>query len=160
VTGESAARSGSAGRCAQGEEGFAGGFGGLAFGLLLFVVGTLLVATAWGVIDTKVAVDASARQAARTYVEAPDASAAGAAAVEAADATLRGYGRRPSLASVRVLAGGFARCERITIEVSYPAPLVVLPWIGRVGIGVPVSARHSEIVDPFRSGLMGVSSCP
>ena len=64
-------------RGGAGEAGFAGGLEGLLFGLLLFVVGTLLVATAWGAVDTKFAVDAAARQAVRTYVEAPDSAAAG-----------------------------------------------------------------------------------
>lgn len=144
----------------RGEEGFAGGFAGLLFGLLVFVAGTLLVAYAWAVIDTKTATAEAARQAARTFVEAPDASAAAAQADQAADQALAGYGRDPYRASVRLVSGGFARCARITIAVSYPAPLFELPFLGPVGKGEPVRSEHSELVDPFRSGLPGQAQCP
>lgn len=148
-------------RTRRGEDGFAGGFEGMLFGLLIFVAGTLLVAYAWGVVDTKTATGEAARQAARTYVEAPDAAAAAQEAGLAADAALAGYGRDPSRARVVVAtaAGGFTRCDRITISVSYPAPLVDLPFIGSMGRAQPVTSRHSEIVDPFRSGVPGVATC-
>ncbi len=147
------------GRRGVDEAGFVGGFEGLLFGLLVFVVGTLLVAAAWGVVDTKTAVDVSARQAARTYVEAPDATLAGAEAQEAADAALSGYGRDPSKAKVVLVQGSFSRCDRITVAVSYRAPLMILPFVGRVGTGMPVRAEHSELVDPYRSGLAGTAGC-
>jgi len=144
----------------EAEAGFVGGFEGLLFGLLIFVVGTLMVAAAWAVVDTKFAVDAAARQAVRTYVEAPDAAEAGPRSREAAAATLAGYGRSVPAAEIRLVAGTFARCARVTIEVSEPSPLVVLPWIGAVGSGERVAAEHSELVDPFRAGLGGTSPCP
>ena len=140
------------------EAGFIGGFEGLLFGLLLFVVGTLFVTHAWAVVDTKAATEAAARQAARTYVEA-SSEAAASAAQRAAAATLSGYGRAPARANVRLAAGTFGRCQRITIAVSYPAPLLILPWLGRVGSAETVQARHSELVDPYRSGLPGTSVC-
>jgi hypothetical protein len=143
----------------RGEDGFAGGFEGLLFGLLLFVAGTLLIAFAWGVLDTKTATGEAARQAVRTYVEAPDASSAPKEAQSAADAALAGYGRNPSLAKVALVGGTFARCDRVTISVSYPAPLVELPFLGPLGRGLSVQSRHSELVDPFRSGLRGVAEC-
>ncbi len=143
----------------QGDDGFAGGFEGLLFGLLIFVAGTLLVAYAWGVVDTKTATGEAARQAVRTYVEAPDASTAAQQADVAAAAALAGYGRDPRRATVAVAAAGFARCDRVTISVSYPAPLVDLPFIGEVGRAQSVSSRHSELMDPFRSGVPGIASC-
>jgi hypothetical protein len=141
------------------EDGFVGGFEGLLFGLLLFIVGTLMVANAWGVVDTKTATELAARQAARTYTEAPNASVAAAVAQQAADQALAAYGRDPARASVRLLSGGFGRCQRITISVTYPAPLLVLPWIGRVGTAESVHAVHSELVDPYRTGLPGTALC-
>lgn len=144
---------------AEDASGFVGGFEGLLFGLLLFVVGTLLVATAWATVDTKFAVDAAARQAVRSYVEAPNAAVAGGQSEAAALAALAGYGRPSSAAGVRLVEGAFTRCDRVTIEVSEPAPVLILPWVGRVGSGEKVSAEHSELVDPFRSGLPGASSC-
>jgi hypothetical protein len=145
-------------RC-SGEEGFVGGFEGLLFGVLIFVVGTLLVAHAWAVVDTKFAVVEAAKQAARTYVEAPSATVAGPEAEQAADQALAGYGRDQRLAEVSLVSGSFGRCQRITIAVSYPAPLLELPVVGRMGSGETVRADHSELVDPYRSGLPGTSSC-
>lgn len=142
------------------EGGFAGGLEGLVFGLLLFVVGTLLVATVWSAVDTKLAVTEAARQAARSYVEAPDAALAVMTARDAADASLRGYGRQPSRGQVELVGGRFSRCDRVTIAVRYPAPVVVLPFVGRVGTAGWISATHSELVDPFHSGLPGSATCP
>jgi hypothetical protein len=148
----------------RGDDGFAGGFEGLLFGLLIFVVGVLLIAYAWAVVDTKSATGEAARQAVRTFVEAPDGFSAANEADQAAAAALAGYGRDPSLATVelgsgRLGSGQFARCSRITISVSYPAPLFQLPFIGRLGSGVTVRSEHSELVDPFRSGLAGAATC-
>jgi hypothetical protein len=141
------------------EAGFVGGLWGWIFGLLIFVVGTLLVARTWAVVDTKFAVDAAARQAVRTYVQAPNGQEAGSEAQQAADAALGGYGRIPGEATIALVSGTFSRCSLITIKVSYPAPMLVLPWLGRVGHSGRVSAVHSELVDPFRAGLPGTSSC-
>lgn len=146
------------GRC-RGDDGFAGGFAGLLFGLLLFVAGTLLVAYAWAIVDTKSATTEAARQAARTYVEAPDPGTAASAATIAAEQALTGYGRDPARARVDVSAGTYARCQRVTIAVSYPAPLFDLPFLGAVGNGASVKSGHSELVDPFRSGLPGAAPC-
>jgi hypothetical protein len=143
----------------SGEDGFVGGFEGLLFGFLIFVVGTLIVAHAWGIVDTKFAVVEAAKQAARTYVEAPSAAVAGPEAQQAADQALAGYGRVPGRAAVSLESGDFGRCQRITIAVSYPAPILELPVVGRVGTGQSVRADHSELVDPYRTGLPGTSSC-
>ena len=143
----------------RGDDGFVGGFEGLLFGMLFFVIGTLLIGFAWGVVDTKAATGLAAQEAVRTYVEAPDASSAAASASTAADQALSGYGRDPARASVTLVSGQFSRCSRVTISVSYPAPLLQLPILGRLGQGETISSSHSEIVDPFRTGLSGVSSC-
>lgn len=142
-----------------GEAGFVGGFAGLLFGFLLFVVGTLLVANAWAVVDTKDAATEAARQAARTYVEAPDADVAYQQALSAADAALAGFGRDPDRAQMTLMSGDFARCARVTIQVTYPAPLLYLPIVGQVGTGQRVRADQSELVDAYRSGLPGTAAC-
>jgi hypothetical protein len=142
-----------------GDAGFAGGFEGLLFGFLLFVAGTLLVAYAWAVVDTKAAMEDAALQGARTFVEAPSPGPAISAAEQSAADALIGYGRVPSRAEVSLAAGSFGRCQRVTISVSYPAPLLVLPFVGRIGTGQRVRAEHSELVDPYRSGLPGTAAC-
>jgi hypothetical protein len=140
------------------DAGFAGGIEGLVFGLLIFVCGALLVGNAWAVVDTKLAADAAAREAARTYVEAPNSQAAAAGADQAASAALAGYGRS-ARAAVSLSSGTFGRCQRITIQVRDQAPFVQLPFVGRIGGAEEVSARHSELVDPYRSGLPGTAAC-
>ena len=141
------------------EDGFAGGAEGLLFGLLLFVVGTLLIGNAWAVVDAKLALDAASREATRTYVESSDAATAGHDAEMAAVETLRGYGRDPARASVAIDGAPFGRCVRVRIVVSYRIPLVAVPIIGGRGSGEVVSSQHSEVVDPYRSGLAGAAAC-
>ena len=154
---ESGGRAGSG--PAQEADGFVGGFEGLLFGFLLFVAGTLLISYAWAVVDTKAATEEAARQAARTYVEASSATLAASSARSAAAAALAGYGRDPNRATVDLAVGSFGRCERVTISVEYPAPLLALPFVGRVGTGQDVRADSSELVDPYRTGLPGTSEC-
>jgi hypothetical protein len=52
---------------------------------------------------------------------------------------------------------GFARCARATFEVHYQVPMLTLPWIGGVGDGIGVTSRHSELIDPLRSGVPGAA---
>jgi len=140
------------------EAGFAGGLAGLLFGFLIFGLGTLLVGYGWAVVQTKAAVVDAARQAARSYVEAPDAPDAYDSARTAADASLSARGRDPGQASLQLSSGAFGRCARITVTVGYPAPVLVLPLSGLFG-GSTVKAEHSELVDPYRSGLPGSAQC-
>jgi hypothetical protein len=143
----------------------AGGIEALPFGVLVFVVGALLVANAWAVIDAKLAVSSAAREATRTYIEAPasltsdEAFDAARAAAEAAFAAQRGSPRRPELRLAAGDRGSRQRCTRVTAEATFRVPAVTVPWIGGFGRGITVRARHSEIVDPFRSGLTGTADC-
>jgi len=145
-----------------GDGGQVGGIEVLPFGVLIFVVGSLLITNAWGVVDAEVAADAAAHQAVRTYVEAPDGAAATSRAQAAAAATLAGYGRRPELMHVRIERAGdepFARCVPATVEIDYPVPAIRLPWIGGYGHAFDVHARHTELIDPYRTGLSGQATC-
>ena len=138
------------------------GIEALPFGLLIFVIGALLITNAWAVVDTKIAVDAAAREAVRAYVEAPDATAGRTAAITAADDTIAGHGRPASHLTVDITheAGQpFARCVRVTVAVHYPVPALRLPWIGGLGHAFDVRAHHAERIDPYRSGLAGTAPC-
>jgi len=141
------------------EDGFAGGAEALLFGMLIFVAGTLLVAHAWSVVETKLAADAAAREAARSYVGAPDAQTAWVDAQQAAAQAIAGYGRDPTQARVRLAAGRWGRCQRVTIAVSVPAPLLSLPFVGRIGEAETVHADHSELVEPYTTGPAGTATC-
>ena len=147
------------GRRHRDERGQAGGVEALPFGLLIFVVGALLVASAWAVIDAKLAVVSAAREAARTYVEADDAASGSVAAVAAAEEAMANHGRHQAV-DVRIdNETGFVRCAPITAVVSYEVPAVPLPWIGGIG-EITVTSRHSERIDPFRDGIPGAAQCP
>lgn len=144
----------------RGEAGQVGGVEGLAFGVLVFVFGTLLVTNAWGVIDAKMAATAAAREAARTYVEAPTEAAGASAAEDAALDAIASHGRVRERATVaRVDGGPFARCQPVTIEVTYRVPMVAVPLLGEAGDGLTVTARHVEVVDPYRRSLPGRAAC-
>lgn len=145
-----------------GDRGQVGGIEVLPFGVLIFVVGALLITNAWGVIDAEVAADSAARQAVRTYVEAPDAGTAEDRARTVAADDLAGHGRRPDLMELRIeRADGapFARCVAVTVDVDYPVPALRLPWIGGYGPAFDVTGHHTELIDPYRSGVPGKATC-
>lgn len=141
------------------ERGQAGGVEAIAFGLLVFVVGTLIVANAWAVVDAKFAVSAAARHATRTYVETGrTGSDAEGPARDAALTTLHSL-HRDRDARVAGVRGGFRRCGRVEIEVSTSVPVLRLPFVGAGGPAITVSGRHAELVDPYRSGVEGEAAC-
>lgn len=142
----------------RGDDGFIGGLDGLVFGVLLFVFGSLIVVNAWQVVDAKFAMTSASREAARAFVEARSGDAAGVDAQAAAVEAVVGHGRVPARFSVSV-DGAFERCARVVAEARYRVPLVVIPVVGSFGHGLTVSARHAEVVDPYRSGLPGAAAC-
>ena len=127
-----------------------------------FVVGILLFAQAWSVMDAKLATAAGAREAARAYVEAPpdaSASAAHAAALAAGRSAADAHGGGRST-TIRALAGAgaFERCQRVVFEASQEVSAIPLPFL-RGATAFTVTSTHSEVVDPFRDGLEGELSC-
>lgn len=143
-------------RC-QGDDGFVGGAEGILFGVVIFVFGLLLMFNAWAVVDAKMATSSAARETARTYVEsdgAPEAAVAAGREAFAAGSSFAVAGL-----SAPVIEGEFRRCGRITVTYDYSVPAINLPGGFGWGQGFEVSASHSEIVDPFRSGLSGEAIC-
>ena len=143
------------------EGGQVAGLEALPFGILLFVVGALLVAHAWAVIDAKMTVTSAAREAARSYVEAPSGEEARARAQASARDAVRAHGRNADRATIDGpdVADAFSRCSRITFSVTYPVPAFTLPFIGGLGHAFDVTATHSELVDPFRNDVPGEAIC-
>ena len=132
----------------------------IPFGLLTFVVGALLVANAWAVIDAKMAVSAAAREATRAFVEAPVDGDPLALADAAARSAVAGAGRDAAKLTLTPLEAVFARCETVRFEASYRIPAVQVPWVGGFGSGFTATARHAEVVDPYRSGVpRAVNGC-
>lgn len=141
----------------RGDSGQVGGIEAIPFGLLTFVVGTLLIANAWAVVDAKFATDAAAREAARSYVEADDPSTALDDATDAGRAAIEAHGRDPERATISAVGDPrLERCARVTFEAEYAVPALSLPFIGGYGHApFRVRSAHSELVDPFRAGLAG-----
>ncbi len=132
----------------------------LPFGILVFVVGVLVVANAWAVVDAKLAVSAAAREATRAYVEAPPGGDPIAAADAAARAAVDGAGRDPVRLELTPLEATFTRCAEVRFEARYQVPALTIPLIGGFGQGFVARATHAEIVDPYRSGVpRGEASC-
>lgn len=136
------------------EAGVVGGFEVLPFGFLVLVVGTLLLANAWAVVDSNLAAGGAAREAVRAFVESTSSTAeAMAAGEQAAGEALVGHGKDTARMSL-AWEGRLARCQPVTATVTYEVPLVAVPWVAAFGSGVlRTSARHTEVVDPYRSGL-------
>ncbi len=149
----------SPGRRARGDGGQVAGVEALPFGLLTFVVGSLLAANAWAVVDARMAVSAAAREGARAYVEAPDEAIAAVRADAAARAALADRGRDPSRAHVRVEGEPWRRCARIVVTVRHPVPAITLPFIGGYGRAFSAVGSHSELIDPYRAGLPAGGRC-
>jgi hypothetical protein len=134
----------------------------LPFGILIFVIGALLIGSSWAVIDTKMAVNAATREGVRTFVEADDPVSGTTNGTRVAREAIAGYGRNPDKLRVDppdYHGGSFRRCNLVTIHASYPAPLIALPLIGSHGEAFTVTSSHTEMIDPYRSGLGGASAC-
>jgi hypothetical protein len=158
------------GRLRREEDGLSGGAEALVFGTLVFVVGTLIAVNAWAVVDAKLAVNAAAREAGRALAEttAPTWGLAFAAAEDAARATVAGHGKDAGALVLEVVAGydplvedGSAptRCRRVTVAAHLPVTTAAMPLVGAWTVVDTVTGRHSEVVDPLRSGLAGEAFC-
>jgi len=139
------------------EAGQVGGIEAIAFGLLVVVIGVLLFSNAWGVVDAKTAARTAAREAARTYATAAtsDPSVAEGEADLAARQTLAQMGWSRDDVSVRPVQPRFLRCAEITYVVTVPVPAFRLAGLAAGPASFRAVARHTERVDPYRSGVPG-----
>lgn len=143
-------------RC-QGDCGFVAGAEGMLFGVVVFVFGLLLLFNAWAVIDTKMAVTSAARETTRTFVESDGSETSAIQAGRDAFAATSNFD--VSGLSAPLIEGEFRRCGRIIVTYDYTVPAISLPGGFGWGDGFDVTASHTEIVDPFRSGLDGEAIC-
>lgn len=106
------------------------------FGLLTFVVATLLVANAWAVLDAKIAVSSAALEATRAYVEATSEVDPLGVADAAAREAVRGAGRDPERLVLTPLEATFARVGAVRGQ---------LPASGRTS---SLARRHRDLHRP------------
>jgi hypothetical protein len=109
------------------------------------------VVAAARVVDTKSAVLAVAREAARAASEAPDSAEARQAASERARQVAAGLGLDPRRLVISQDPGGFRRGEPYTVYVRYQVRLADLPALGVLPGSFVLSAEHSELVERFKS---------
>lgn len=147
----------------QGERGQVAGIEVLPFGLLVFIAGGLLLVNIWGVVDTKFATDAAAREAARHVVESARADIDDAIirteATMIARQTMADHGKDSGADVTVTPQGPLLRCQRIQVTVSTEVPAIRIPFVGGYGSPFTVDATHSELVDPTRSGVAGRADC-
>ena len=141
----------------RGDDGMIAGVEGIIIGVAVFMFGALLITELWTVLDARSAVDDAARNAVRVYVEAPNAADARQRAAAEASATMNGHARTGSTTTI-LTALPFGRCVRVEIKVTAQVPQLTMAGIGGAGT-YTVVGRHSELVDPYRSGLEGVPHC-
>ena len=146
------------------EGGFVAGGEALALGVVVFVMGSLLVLSAWRLVDGKLAVETAAREAARGVVEAPvsvlvDPLQAARVADARALGTMvahRGPDDVPGATWSFVgttVEGESARCAEIVATVTVRIDTVELPLLGG-GFGtVELTGTHTERIEPYRSSL-------
>lgn len=115
-----------------------------------------MVINAWNLLDADLAVTAAAREATRTFVEADTGAQADAGARAAAADSLRSLGRhQPHRVTID---GTLTRCQQVTISVEMDVDPVRMPGGFFNGIW-QVRSSHTEVVDPWRSGLPGTAAC-
>lgn len=139
------------------DRGFVAGAEMLIFGVLAFVMGSLLIINVWNVIDATFAVSAAAREGARTFQEA-DPDTAWAESQARVLEVMTEYGRAdraitPELPQI----GSYERCAVITVTAEYDVALIRLPLFGQFGTITRVSSSHSGRIDAYRSGDFGGS---
>ena len=150
-------------RQSEREAGFTAGLEALAFGVLVFVFGTLLVVNAWAVVDAKFATSAAAREAVRAVVQAEDPElGAGQLQARATSAARQafaahGYTAVPLLTDTSL---DRSRCATVAVTVELEVAATVVPGLVSPAT-YPVRSSYAEVVDPFRSGLdgHGVEDC-
>jgi hypothetical protein len=132
----------------RGDRGQVGGIEAVPFGLLVLVVGILLVAHTWAVVDAKFLTAAAAREATRAWVEDDGA--------DARDAAERAVDGRPLAALTRT--GELRRCATARWSADIVVPAFGVPWRDERP-QVTVRSVHTEVVDPYRDGLPGLADC-
>jgi hypothetical protein len=146
------------GRRLRGDAGQVAGIESVPFGLLVLVVGILLIAHTWAVVDAKFVATAAAREATRAYVESSERDDAMGAARRAAAEAVERAGRSAATVDLRQAAAGFGRCIHSRFELSVRVPMVGVPWRSNRP-SVVVRAGQQEVVDPYRDGLAGLAEC-
>jgi hypothetical protein len=138
------------------ERGMVAGLDGLLFGSLVLLAGTILVVSAWSVLETRRALDGAAREYLRAYTESSDPAAATTAGDRAARESLQGEGVVLPVTIHAPDPGRFGPCAVSTVEFTAVVPAARLPFVGEFG-ETQVRVTHTEMVDAHREVISGAS---
>lgn len=117
----------------------------------VLVVLMAAVVAAGRIVETKSAVLAVAREAARTASEAPDAASAQSAALSTAHEVAAGLGLDPARLALAQSPGAFGRGEAYRVSVFYQVQLADLPGFGILPGSLVLAAEHTELIERFKS---------
>jgi Flp pilus assembly protein TadG len=117
----------------------------------VLVVLMATVVAAGRIVETKSAVLAVAREAARTASEAPHAASAQSAALSTAHEVAAGLGLDAARLALAQSPGAFDRGEPYRVSVSYRVQLADLPGLGILPGSFVLSAEHAELIQRFKS---------
>lgn len=117
----------------------------------VLVVLVSAVVAAGRIVETKSALLAVAREAARAASEATDGAEASSAAASTANRVATGLGLDPSRVAVSHGSGGFGRGEPYRVSVSYEVRLADLPSLGVLPGSFTLTAEHVEFIQRFKS---------
>ncbi|SEN15399.1 hypothetical protein E3O25_13195 [Cryobacterium sp. TMT1-3] len=125
-------------------------------GLILLVPLVYLVLALSALQGGALAVEGAARQAARVYVQSPDAVTATARAHRAVAFALEDYGLDPGDAEVQIdCAGGASHCltrrglVTVTVRIGITLPLVPDLLAVNQSASIPMTAASTQIVSRF-----------
>ncbi len=137
------------------ERGFVAGSDGLIFGVLIFVLGTLVVVNLWALIEARNVANSVARDYLRAYTEAPDPATAvqrGDRAAIAAAGAAHGDGWTWSIRGAD--PSSFGPCARASVTVEVKVAGIAVPVIRGLGERT-VRVTRTELVDPYRGLTSG-----
>lgn len=138
------------------ERAMAAGAEALALGTVVLLAGTVLVINAWAVIDTHMALEATAREYLRAYTEADGPIVAAAAGDTAARAVLED---RPGVLDRLEIdpppSETFGPCAPAAVTVVARVPTIRIPAIGTQWGHHTVSISAVELIDGHQEMVSG-----
>lgn len=132
------------------ERGAVAGLDGLMFAIMILLGGLVLIINAWSVIESRMVIDAAAREYVRTYTRGSDSISA---RIDAEHAARRVIGARRSTFDFLDLVvdspNGFGPCATVTVSLSTRVPSLRAPFLGSFG-SMAATSRLTGLVDAHR----------
>ncbi len=142
------------------QSGFVAGTESLAFGMLILVAGAILIVNAWSMVDSRITLDAAAREYLRSYTEASDPYTA---TTRGRSALLRVIdGRAALVEGLRMQEpdqASFGPCAPALLELSVDVPSIRMPFVGDFGAH-QMEVRHVELINAHKQMSSGAGYRP